>query len=208
MNGTATLTLTRHPGFTPADDREITGLLEAYEAGDLSAFDRLVPLVYDELRRIARRHRRRRPYGHSFDTTDLVHEAYLKLVRSPGLRIHDAGHLLAITACAMRQVLVSRARERCRLKRGSGHAAIPIEEVRGPGVRPDAEALLDLDHALARLRRRDPRLAAIFECRYFGGHSEEETAEALNLSLRTCQRGWMRARAWLRADLEGAYRLD
>jgi len=207
MNVKAAVAFPRLPGFTPADNREITDLLEAYEAGDPSAFDRLVPLVYDELRRIARRHRRRQPYGHSLDTTDLVHEAYLKLVRSPGLRIHDAGHLLAITACAMRQVLVSRARERCRIKRGSGHAVIPIEEVRGPGVRPEAEALLDLDRALTRLRQRDPRLAAIFECRYFGGHSEEETSEALNLSLRTCQRGWMRARAWLRADLEGAYSL-
>jgi RNA polymerase sigma factor (TIGR02999 family) len=137
-----------------------------------------------------------------------VHEAYLKLVRSPSLRINDHGHLLAITACAMRQVLVSRARERFRDKRGSGETAIPLDEALAPGVKPEAEALLDLDRALTRLRRRDPRLAAIFECRYFGGLSEEETAEALDLSLRTSQRGWMRARAWLRADLEGAYSLD
>jgi RNA polymerase sigma factor (TIGR02999 family) len=207
MDRTAALPFHQAPRFALDDEREITHLLEAHEAGDLSALDRVVPLVYDELLRIARRHRRRRPYD-PLDTTDLVHEAYLKLVRSTGLRIHDPGHLLAITACAMRQVLLSRARERCRQKRGDGEVAIPLEEARAPGVYREAEALLDLDRALSRLRRRDARLAAIFDCRYFGGLSEEETAEALNLSLRTCQRGWMRARAWLRADLEGAYSLD
>ena len=178
------------------DPAEITRLLRAHEAGDPTAFDRLVPLVYDELRRL--------PGGHTLNTTGLVHEAYLKLARSPGLRLNDAGHLMAVTACAMRQVLVGRARARLRVKRGAGEANVELDEARLPTSRSDAEALLDLDRALARLRGHDERLAAIFECRYFGGLSEEETAEALGLSLRTAQRGWMRARAWLRADLEGA----
>ena len=190
------------------DASEIARLLQAHEAGDATAFDRLVPLVYDELRRLARRHLRRLPGGHTLNTTGLVHEAYLKLARSPGLRLNDQGHLMAVTACAMRQVLVGRARARLRVKRGSGEASVELDESRVPNEGGDAEALLDLDRALARLREHDARLASIFECRYFGGLSEEETAEALGLSLRTAQRGWMRARAWLRADLEGGPAAD
>jgi RNA polymerase sigma factor (TIGR02999 family) len=185
------------------DPGEITRLLHAHEAGDPSAFDRLVPLVYDELRRLARSHLRRVPGGHTLNTTGLVHEAYLKLARSPGLRLNDRGHLMAVTACAMRQVLVSRARARLRAKRGAGDRALELDETR-LRHEPDAAQLIDLDRALDGLRRRDERLARIFECRYFGGLSEEETAEALGASLRTIQRGWMRARAWLRAELEGA----
>jgi RNA polymerase sigma factor (TIGR02999 family) len=164
--------------------------------------------VYEELRRLARRHLRRLPGGHTLNTTGLVHEAYLKLARSPGLRLNDSGHLLAVTACAMRQVLVGRARARLRVKRGSGEASVELDEGRLTGETSDAEALLDLDRALTRLRDHDPRLATIFECRYFGGLSEEETATALGVSLRSAQRGWMRARAWLRADLEGLPEVD
>lgn len=185
------------------DTAQIALLLKAHEDGDASAFDRLVPLVYDELRQLARRHLRRLPGGHTLDTTGLVHEAYLKLARSPSLRLHDRGHLLAVTACAMRQVLVSRARARFRVKRGSGARPLEFDDDRSAADGVDAEGLLDLDRALTDLRARDPRLASIFECRYFGGLSEEETATALHLSLRTAQRGWMRARAWLRAALEG-----
>ncbi len=192
----------RFPGPHLDEVAEITRLLQAHEAGDPSAFDRLVPLVYDELRRLARRHLRRQPGGHTLNTTGLVHEAYLKLAASPGLRVNDHGHLLAVTACAMRQVLVSRARARLRVKRGGGEPAEPLDEAR-LGREHDAEGLLDLDRALGRLRERDPRLAGIFECRYFGGLSEEETAQALGVSLRTAQRGWLRARVWLRAELEG-----
>jgi RNA polymerase sigma factor (TIGR02999 family) len=181
---------------------EITRLLQAYDGGDRSAFDRLVPLVYDELRRLARSHLRRVPGGHTLNTTGLVHEAYLKLARSPGLRLNDRGHLMAVTACAMRQVLVSRARARLRVKRGQGEAAVELHEGH-LGYDPDSERLLDLDRALRELRGRHERLAAVFECRYFGGLGEEETAEALGASLRTVQRDWMRARAWLRAAVEG-----
>jgi RNA polymerase sigma factor (TIGR02999 family) len=181
---------------------EITRLLHAYDSGDRSAFDQLVPLVYDELRRLARSHLRRVPGGHTLNTTGLVHEAYLKLARSPGLRLNDRGHLMAVTACAMRQVLVSRARARLRAKRGSGDRAVELDEDQ-LGREPDAERLIDLDRALEGLRERDERLARVFECRYFGGLSEEEAAQALGVSLRTIQRGWMRARAWLRAELEG-----
>jgi RNA polymerase sigma factor (TIGR02999 family) len=109
---------------------------------------------------------------------------------------------MAVTACAMRQVLVSRARARLRAKRGGGEAVLPLDEARW-GREHDAEGLLDLDRALDRLRESDVQLARVFECRYFGGLSEDETAQALGVSLRTAQRAWMRARAWLRAELEG-----
>jgi RNA polymerase sigma factor (TIGR02999 family) len=186
------------------DAPEIRRLIEAHAAGDSSALDGIVALVYDQLRRLARRHlRRHSPAGRTLDTTGLVHEAYLKLARSPSLRVNDSGHVLAVMACAMRQVLVSRARARLRAKRGGGELAVTLDESAAAGRAPAAEALLDLDRALARLRERDRRLAAIFECRYFG-MSEEETAAALGLTLRTVQRGWMRARAWLRVALEGS----
>jgi len=180
---------------------EVTQLLKAYEAGDRSAFDRLVPMVYEELRRLARRHIRRGPRGQTLDTTGLVHEAYLKLAGSPELRLRDRGHLMAVTATAMRQVMISRARARLADKRGGGVVPAQLEEGQ-VGLEPAAEWLLDLDRALAGLQAHDERLAKIFECRYFAGLSEEETAEALGTSLRTVQRGWMKARAWLRDALE------
>jgi RNA polymerase sigma factor (TIGR02999 family) len=197
------------PGDSPSPDPapsidagQVTQLLQAYESGDQSAFDRLVPLVYDELRRMARRQLRRGARGVTLDTTALVHEAYLKLAGSARLRLNDRGHLMAVTACAMRQVIVSRARARLAHKRGAGDVPLTLDEER-VGRAPSAERLLELDRALQRLRERDQQLAKVFDCRYFGGFSEEETAEALGLSLRTAQRAWMRARAWLRSDLEG-----
>jgi RNA polymerase sigma factor (TIGR02999 family) len=133
-----------------------------------------------------------------------VHEAYLKLARSPSLRLHDRGHLLAVTACAMRQVLVSRARARFRVKRGTRRAARWSSTTTAPPRTASTRRGCSTSTAPSRTCVRATRaLASIFECRYFGGLSEEETASALHLSLRTAQRGWMRARAWLRAALEG-----
>jgi RNA polymerase sigma-70 factor, ECF subfamily len=185
-----------------ADSGDVARLLRAYEDGDRSAFDQLVPLVYQDLRRLARSQRRRGLGGQSLDTTGLVHEAYLKLAGSPGLRLKDRRHLMAVTACAMRQVLIGHARARLRAKRGGGAEVLPFDEERLP-VNVAAEQLLDLDRALAHLREHDPGLAQVFECRYFGGLSEEETGQVLGLSLRSVQRGWLRARTWLRAELSG-----
>jgi RNA polymerase sigma factor (TIGR02999 family) len=182
----------------------ITELLRAHEAGERDALDRVVPLVYDELRRLARRHLRRGPAGYTLDTTGLVHEAYVKLAASDGLELKDRDHLMAVTARVMRQVLVDRARARMRRKRGGGQAAEELDEARLEAEDASPERLLDLDRALHRLRERDPQLARIFECRYFGGFEEAETARAVGVSLRTAQRGWMRARAWLRAELDPA----
>ena len=183
-----------------AEADEITLLLKAYEAGDRAAFDRLVPLVYDELRRMAHRHLRRGPRGATLDTTGLVHEAYLKLAGSPALRLNDRGHLMAVTARAMRQVVVSRARARLARKRGGGELVVTFDEEKA-GTVPTPEWLLDLDRALDRLRERDEQLARVFECRFFAGLGEQETAEAIGVPLRSAQRAWLRARAWLRSEL-------
>lgn len=184
---------------------EVTDLLQAYARGDRDAFDRLVPLVYDELRRIARHHIRRTDRGHTLDTTGLVHEAYLKLAGQKGIRLNDRGHFLAVSACAMRQVVIDHARARTAVKRGGGEVPVTLDEnrvaVREQVIRDQAVWLLDLNRALERLREHDERLAQTIDCRFFAGLSEEETAEALGVSLRTAQRNWMRARAWIRAEL-------
>ena len=184
-----------------ADPGEVTRLLRAYEGGDSQAFRRLLPLVYDELRRVARGQLRRGPGWPSLNTTGLVHEVYLKLAGAEQLTAADRGHLLAIAASAMRQVLVDRARARLRDKRGGGQAPVELEE-EDAGVDAPSEWLLDVDRALEGLRARDERLARVFECRFFADLTEEETAEALGISLRTAQRDWLRARAWLRVQLQ------
>jgi len=180
---------------------DIGELLRAWGEGDRTAFDRLVPLVYPELRRIARNHLRRTPRGQTLDTTALVNEAYVKLARDSGLQLADRGHLLAVFARAVRQVIITRARARVAQKRGGGQINVTLDEERVGGV-GSAEWLLDLDRALTRLGERDERLARVVDCRFFAGMSEEETCEALGISLRTAQRDWMRARAWLRSELE------
>ncbi len=179
---------------------EITRLLQAYAGGDRDAFDELVPMIYDELKRIARGHLRRTQRGATLDTTGLVHEAYLKLAGQKGMRVEDRGHFLAIAARAMRQIIVSRARARFADKRGGGGIAVTLDEERVAG---DEQAvwLLDLDRALEALKERDENLSRTVECRVFAGLSEEETAQALGVSLRTAQRNWMKARAWIRAQL-------
>lgn len=181
---------------------EVTRLLHAFRDGDRQAFDRLVPLVYDELKKIARRHLRRTRRGRTLDTTALVHEAYMKMAGQEGLDLADRGHLLAVSACAMRQVIVQFARARNAEKRGGGVAPVTLDEGR-VSVDEQADQILALNQALERLRERSERLARVVECRYFAGLSEEETAQALEVSLRTAQRDWMRARAWLQEELAG-----
>ena len=188
-------------------DTEINQLLSAYGRGDREAFDKLVPLVYDELRQIARHHLRRTERGHTLDTVGLVHEAYMKLAGQQGLKLQDRGHFLAVSACAMRQVIINRARARMAEKRGGGQAPVTLDEER-VAIRKQAEWLLDLDRILDQLRELDERLARTVECRFFAGLSEQETAEALGVSLRTSQRDWMRARAWIRSALTEGDRLD
>jgi RNA polymerase sigma factor (TIGR02999 family) len=129
-----------------------------------------------------------------------VHEAYLKLVDQSRASWRDRGHFFAVSAIAMRQILIDAARRRTRVKRGRGAEGVPISDVQDP-VSTDLEGLLDLDRALGRLADVDGRLVRVVECRYFAGLSEEETAAALGVSARTAQREWYKARAWLRKEL-------
>lgn len=180
----------------------ITHLLAAHRDGVPDAFGQLVGLVYADLQRIARGQRRRMGAGETLNTTALVHEAYAKIVDHAGARFADRGHFLAISAVAMRQILVDHARHRTRDKRGGGAAPVPLDEM-DERVGRDARHILELDIALGRLAEHDSRLARVVECRYFAGLTEEETAEALEISVRTVQREWLKARAWLRRELAG-----
>jgi RNA polymerase sigma factor (TIGR02999 family) len=178
----------------------LTERRRAHGRGDRGAFDRLVPLVYDDLRRVARSQLRRLRVGETLDTTGLVHEAYVRLVDQTSADWQNRAHFLAVSAVAMRQILIDHARERSRLKRGGDRQRTELDEAH-LAVQADAEQLLDLDRALDELGAADARLVRVVECRYFAGYSEQETAEALGVSLRTAQRDWLKARAWLRRAL-------
>lgn len=174
---------------------EISRLLAAHREGDRKAFDRLVPLVYDDLRRIAHNrlvgHRR----GH-LDTTGVVHEAYLKLAGQAEASWQSRAHFFAAAARAMRHVVVDFARRRRTDKRGGAQGYVPLDEAT-IAVDAEAERLLFLDEALVELAEIGERMTRVVECRFFAGLTEEETAEALGISLRTVQREWAKARAWL-----------
>jgi RNA polymerase sigma factor (TIGR02999 family) len=181
---------------------DVTELLIAHRDGSPDAFDRLVPLVYEDLRRIARIQLRRVRGGDTLDTGALVNEAYLRLVDQTRASWRDRGHFFAVAAIAMRQIVVDHARRRTRLKRGGDKAIVPLDEANEPGSR-EAAHVLEVDLALKKLAARDERLARVVECRYFAGLTEEETAAALGVSIRTAQREWFKARAWLRSELGG-----
>jgi RNA polymerase sigma factor (TIGR02999 family) len=177
----------------PTAPGEVTRLLGAYRAGDAQAAERLIPLIYDELRRLARRELAREYAPVTFTPTDLAHEAYLKL-SGTALHAGDRAHLLALVARVMRQLMVDRARRRRARKRGGGFAPVTLSQERGTSRTFDADELLALDDAMAQL---DPRQRQVVECRFFGGLDEEEIAQALGVSVRTVRRDWVKARAWL-----------
>lgn len=183
-----------------ADAEEVTTLLHAIEGGDRCAVDRLFESVYGELRRIARRQLRAAPPLATIDTTALVHEAYLKLSGGAPWSIRDRYHFYALTAQAMRQVLVDHARRRTRQKRGGRQVALPLDAVE-PAVAARGEELLALDQALARLAVVDADLARLVEWRFFAGLSVEEIAELRGVTDRTVKRHWRLARAFLLREL-------
>jgi RNA polymerase sigma factor (TIGR02999 family) len=176
---------------------EANRLTSAVEQGDPQAAERLLPLVYDELRRLASRRLEREAPGQTLQATALVHEAYLRLVGGdPGRRWDGRGHFFAAAAEAMRRILVDRARDRRRLKRGGGRGRVDLD----PGaVALDApgDDLIDLDEALTDLGREDPLCARLVALRFFAGLTQAEAAEALGLARRTADRHWAYARAWL-----------
>jgi RNA polymerase sigma factor (TIGR02999 family) len=173
-----------------------TDVLEALRGGRES-LDQLMVVLYDELRDIAHRHRAARGDVETLGTTALVHEAYLKLVDQSNAQWNDRAHFLALAAVAMRHILVDRARARMSLKRGNGHGPITMDEAM---IASDdvPEAMLQIDEALTHLARVDARLARVVECRFFGGMTNDEIAEALGVTSRTVERDWIKARMLLR----------
>jgi len=190
---------------SPEDPAAITEALCALRNGAPDAMDRLVPLVYEQLRRIAHLQLRAEPVGHTFSTTALVHEAYLRLVDQTRADWQDRGHFFAVASGAMRRILVDYARRYRAARRGGGDDGapvrpVPLDDTEIP-IAGRADALVALDEALERLGRFDARQAHVVECRFFGGLTEEETAAALGISQRTVAREWVTAKGWLYQEL-------
>jgi RNA polymerase sigma-70 factor, ECF subfamily len=183
-----------------SDSTDAAEELQATTAHGAAALERVFPVVYDELRRLAHRQLQREPTGLTLRTTDLVHEAYLRLVRQHATQWQSRAHFLSIAAMAMRRILIDHARAHRSEKRGGDLPRVSLDAVDIP-IEDRAEFLVALDEALGRLRALDGRQARVVECRFFGGMTEEETAEALGVGLRTAKRDWAKARSWLYAEL-------
>ena len=183
-------------------ETDATVQLSELGKGNEAAVERLVPLVYHELRRLARAQLRRERPDHSLQTTELVHEAYIKLVKQEVVQWQGRTHFFGIAAQVMRRVLIEHARGHMREKRGGGKMALPLNEalVFCP---ESSEELLKLDEALNRLAKLDARQSRIVELRFFGGMTVEETAEYLGISPKTVKREWAVAKAWLHAEVRG-----
>jgi RNA polymerase sigma-70 factor, ECF subfamily len=185
----------------PATDGDVTSLLRIWSTGDEYAFERLIPLVYDELHRMALRYLAGERSGHSLQATGLVNEVCLRLLGWDQARWQNRQHFFGVSAQMMRRVLVDIARRRRADRRGGGRAVrVPLDRVDIAGTRPDAD-LVAVDRALEELAAKDARKARVVELRYFGGLSVEETAQALGVSARTVHSDWAFARAWLYSAL-------
>jgi len=181
------------------DQQDLTDALSRIAQGKEPAPE-LVPVVYKELKRLARHYMRRERPDHTLQTTALVHEAYLRLARQQALSFRDRSHFFAVAAQAMRRILVDHARTRLRAKRGGAAAPLPLDE--GLAFSPEQSSeLVRLDEALSRLSQLDERQGRIVELRFFGGLSVEETAESLGISPKTVKRDWSVAKAWLHGEL-------
>jgi RNA polymerase sigma factor (TIGR02999 family) len=182
---------------------DVTRLLVRLSDGDEAVLDELLPAVYDELRRVAHNQLRGEADDHTLRTTELVHEAYFKLVDHASVDWQDRQHFFAVAARAMRQVLVDHARRKAAAKRGGDAPEVPLHRVTLP-QETKTEELVALDDALDRLAARDKRAAEVVECRFFGGYTIAETADVLDVSRSTVKRDWRAARAWLNRALDGA----
>jgi RNA polymerase sigma factor (TIGR02999 family) len=186
---------------TSSSQEEISLLLRAWCGGSNAALDKLMPLVYEELRRIAHRHMVRERAGHTLQTTALVNEAYLRLVDARQVQWRDRAHFFALSAQLMRRILVDHARSRSRLKRGGSGQRVPLDESSAVPVAKGTN-LVELDDALSSLAAVDARKAKVVELRYFGGLSVKETAEALDVSAGTVMSDWKLAKVWLLRQLD------
>ena len=185
-----------------SNSHEVTQLLLAWSEGDKTALDQLIPLVYTELRRLAKHHMRSERAGHTLQTTALIHEAYLRLIDADQVRLENRRHFFGAASRLMRQVLVDLARERRSRKRGGSAPQVSLDEALVVSPERDT-SLLALDEALKALAEIDARKGQVVELRFFGGFSVEETAGALNVSVETVHRDWRLAKSWLLRRLRG-----
>jgi RNA polymerase sigma factor (TIGR02999 family) len=183
---------------------DVTALLSELTKGNPEASSKLVPLVYDQLRRLADSYMRRERTGHTLQTTALVHEAYLKLLGQHSVDWQNRAHFFGIAAQVMRRVLIDHARSHVRDKRGGGREHVQLDEALVFSPERSGE-FLELNAALERLAAVDSRQAQIVEMRFFGGLTVEETAEVLRISPKTVKRDWSVAKAWLHGELKGGY---
>ncbi len=175
--------------------KDVTQLLIEWSNGDHAALDRLIPLVYDELRRLARGYMRREKQGHTLQTSALIHEAYLRLVDRKDVQLQNRAQFFGFAAQLMRRILVDHARSRSRLKRGGGVQLVSLAEQ--AVISNDVAEVIALDDALNNLAERDPRKAQIVEMKFFAGLTNEEIADVLRVTTRTVEREWRKAKAWL-----------
>ena len=190
-----------------SESQEVTLLLSALTRGEDGAASKLVPVVYDELRRLAGSYMRRERVDHTLQATALVHEAYMKLVEQRSVNWQSRAHFFGIAAQLMRRILIDHARGHTREKRGGDHQKVSLDEA-FVFVEQRADELLAVDDSLNLLAKIDPRQARIVELRFFGGLSVEEAAEVLGVSPKTVKRDWSVAKAWLYADLKERYGID
>ena len=183
-----------------ASREEVTGLLQAWSGGDQAALEKLMPLVYAELHRLAKRYMGHEHAGHSLQTSALVNEAYLRLVDAHGVHWQNRTHFFAVSAQIMRRILVDFARTQHREKRGGNAVQVSLSELAETRLE-SAHDIVALDDALQTLQTLSPRQSRVVELRFFGGLSLEETAEVLEVSVGTVRRDWSLARAWLYREL-------
>lgn len=187
-----------------SDKNDVTGLLEALAAGDRSALDRLMPLMYGELHRLASHYLRGERENHTLQSTALVHEAYLRLVRREDAQWKNRAHFLGVAASVIRSILVDHARARSAAKRGAGAVTVALDEAAAMPSRPAVD-VIELDNALEKLSQLDPQQGRVVELRFFAGLTNDEAAEVLGVSAATVKRDWSMARAWIyRALTEGS----
>jgi RNA polymerase sigma factor (TIGR02999 family) len=209
LEGASVYTETRRRGIRWVNeplDQDLTHLLIQWSKGDSAALDALVPLVYDELRRLAQLYLSREKPGHTLSSTALVHEAYLRLVKQKDVTWQNRAHFFGVAARMMRRILVDHARRRGYAKRGGGALTLSLDETIAPAPEREMD-LVALDDALETLAKLDERQSRMVELRFFGGLSIEETSEVLGVSAPTVKREWASARAWLYREISGSPRV-
>ncbi|MBD3615195.1 MAG: sigma-70 family RNA polymerase sigma factor [Gracilimonas sp.] len=187
---------------------EVTQLLVRLKSGENEAYDELYPLIYGELRKLAYGHMKRQSADHTLSKTELVHEAYLKMIDQTKINFNDKTHFLAIASKCMRQILIDHARKKHAQKRGGNNKDVTYIDEIFAVQKQKAQELINIDTALKELETLNKRLAEVVEMRFFGEMSIEDTAHALGISKSTVKRDWMKARGWLYKELKGKFKLD